>query len=254
MLTSLAGAVAFNFFHIPPTGRLTVSEAENWIALGTFFVAALVASSLAELARARAQEAAERGREAEETLERLLAANRERDTLEAEAIEARALRRSDELKTALLRSVSHDLRSPLTAIVAAGETVGSPTVSDEDRAALAETITIEGRRLSRVVENLLDLSRLEAGAAEPRRDWVSIEEIAGAAAEQASDPGGYTVSVDPGHPADPRRCRPARASAPQRDRERGQTLRRSADLDSGPGGERAADPQGRRSGSGDPRA
>ncbi len=99
-----------------------------------------------------------------------------------------------------MRSVSHDLRSPLTAIVAAGETVGSPTVSDEDRAALAETITIEGRRLSQVVENLLDLSRLEAGAAEPHRDWCSIEEIAGAAAEQASDPNGYTMSVDPSSP------------------------------------------------------
>ncbi len=57
ILTSLGGALAFNFFHIPPTGRFTISEAENWIALGTFFAAALVASSLAELARSRAVEA-----------------------------------------------------------------------------------------------------------------------------------------------------------------------------------------------------
>ena len=51
-----------------------------------------------------------------------------------------------------------------------------------------------------MVENLLDLSRLEAGAAEPHRDWCSIEEIALAAAEQASKPGGYTISVDPSTP------------------------------------------------------
>ena len=91
----------------------------------------------------------ERGRKAQENLDRLLEANREREALEAEAIEARALRRSDELKTALLRSVSHDLRSPLTAILAAGEALGSPSVTDEDRTALAETIGIEGSRLTR---------------------------------------------------------------------------------------------------------
>jgi K+-sensing histidine kinase KdpD len=200
VVTSLASAAAFNFFHIPPTGEFTIAQGENWVALVTFFVAAVMASWVGELARARTAEAAERGRQAQQTLDRLVAANRERDALEAEAIEARALRRSDELKTALLRSVSHDLRSPLTAIVAAGETVGSPTVSEEDRAALAETITVEAQRLSRLVENLIDLSRLEAGAAEPHRDWLSIEEVARAAAEQASPAEGYRLAVDPGTP------------------------------------------------------
>ena len=108
----------------------TARTGSRWL---TFFIAAVVASWLAELARTRAAEAEESGREAQENLDRLLEANREREALEAEAIEARALRRSDELKTALLRSVSHDLRSPLTAILAAGEALGSPAVSDEDR-------------------------------------------------------------------------------------------------------------------------
>ena len=157
-------------------------------------------SWLAELARTRAAEAEERGREAQENLDRLLEANREREALEAEAIEARALRRSDELKTALLRSVSHDLRSPLTAILAAGEALGSPAVSEEDRAALAETIGIEGSRLTRVIENLLDLSRLEAGAAEPHRDWTSIEELAQIAVEQVAPEHGAKVSIDPDAP------------------------------------------------------
>ena len=55
--TALASALAFNFFHIPPTGRFTISEGENWVALGVFFIAALVASTLAERARVRTREA-----------------------------------------------------------------------------------------------------------------------------------------------------------------------------------------------------
>lgn len=194
--TSVLSAAAFNWFHIPPTHQFTISDGENWIALATFFVAAIVTSALADLARAQAHEASERRGEAERALESLLAANAERDALEAEAIEARALRRSDELKTALLRSVSHDLRSPLTAIVAAGEALSSPSLSGEDRAALADAVTTEGGRLSRLVDNLLDLSRLESGAAEPRRDWVSMEEVARVAAEQACPDGSYRLAID----------------------------------------------------------
>jgi len=200
LLTSVASATAFNFFHIPPTGGFTIAQAENWIALAVFFAAAVVASALAEVARARAAEAEERGREAEENLERLLAANAEREALAAEAIEAVALRRSDELKTALLRSVSHDLRTPLTAIVASGEALASPSLGAEDRSSLTEAIIVEGRRLSRLVENLIDLSRLEAGAAEPRRDWLSIEEIARAAAVQACGEDGFRLAIDPDIP------------------------------------------------------
>ena len=126
LATSLLGARSFNFFHIPPTGELTVARGENWVALATFFVASIAVSSLAQVARTRAAEAEARDADARRALQELLAANAEREALEAEAIEARALRRSDELKTALLRSVSHDLRTPLTAIVAAGEALGSP--------------------------------------------------------------------------------------------------------------------------------
>ena len=63
--TALASALAFNFFHIPPTGRFTIAEGENWVALGVFFIAALVASTLAERARVRTREAEERRREAD---------------------------------------------------------------------------------------------------------------------------------------------------------------------------------------------
>ena len=78
-------------------------------------------------------------------------------------VEAEALRRSDELKTALLRSVSHDLRTPLTSIIAAGAALDSPSVTAEERHELSEAVVEQGQRLSRLVENLLDVSRLESG-------------------------------------------------------------------------------------------
>ena len=114
-------------------------------------------------------------------LEALLSAALERERLLGDVVETAALRRADTVKTALLRAVSHDLRSPLTAISAAGEAVGSPSLTEPERADMAAVIVEEASRLSRLVDNLLDLSRLEAGAAEPRRDWVSVEELIRAA-------------------------------------------------------------------------
>jgi two-component system sensor histidine kinase KdpD len=63
--TALTSALAFNFFHIPPTGRFTISEGENWVALAMFVIAALVASTLAERERTRTREAQERRQEAD---------------------------------------------------------------------------------------------------------------------------------------------------------------------------------------------
>jgi two-component system sensor histidine kinase KdpD len=259
LATSVASAAAFNFFHIPPTGRFTISDGRNWVALGVFLVAAVVAGSVADLARARAAEAEQRRREAdlaadlarillsgpsvEEALapaaERLAAAldvpgttiepdgtlvipdsadewaaervapavkalvavGRERDRARAEAVETQALRRSDELKTALLRTVSHDLRSPLTAILTAADAMSARGLSAGERADLAGAITAEASRLSSLVEKLLDLSRLQAGVGDPRRDWVSVEEILRAAADDvAVPPERFRFSIDPDLP------------------------------------------------------
>jgi two-component system, OmpR family, sensor histidine kinase KdpD len=266
LLTGLAAAAAFNFFHIAPTGHFTVADAENWVALAVFEVAAVVASSLSELARSRAEEADRRRREADlaaelarmllgapelepalapsakriadalsidsasivladvpgddrhtalplrggdrrvgtllvpavaagvaaervvPALEAVLAAALEREALVRQVVETRALVRSDDIKTAVLRSVSHDLRSPLTAIVAASEALSSPHIDDGDRVELADAVMQESRRLSRLVDQLLDLSRLQAGTAEPREDWTSLDEVIRAAVEDTGAP------------------------------------------------------------------
>jgi two-component system sensor histidine kinase KdpD len=131
-------------------------------------------------------------------LEALLSAALEREGLLTGVVETAALRRADTIKTALLRAVSHDLRSPLTAISAAGAAVGSPSISAPEREEMAAVIQEEAQRLSRLVDNLLDLSRLEAGAAEPRLEWVSVEELIGSAlAELAAGPEQFSLSIDP---------------------------------------------------------
>jgi two-component system sensor histidine kinase KdpD len=117
------------------------------------------------------------------SLAALLAVAVERSRLEAEALEAEALRRRDALKTALLRAVSHDLRSPLTAILASADALASPGLALDpgDRLELAEAIRDEAMRLDRVVGQLLDLSRLEAGAAEPHPELWHVDELVGQA-------------------------------------------------------------------------
>ncbi|HWX44956.1 MAG TPA: ATP-binding protein [Solirubrobacteraceae bacterium] len=121
-------------------------------------------------------------------LEALLSAALERETLQGGVVETAVLRQADVVKTALLRAVSHDLRSPLTAISTAGEAIALPGVSALEREELAGVILGETRRLSRLVDNLLDLSKLQTGAAEPRREWLSVEEIIRMALEDLAPP------------------------------------------------------------------
>jgi two-component system, OmpR family, sensor histidine kinase KdpD len=122
-------------------------------------------------------------------LEALVAIAMRRDALQAEAVETEALRRSDDVKTALLRAVSHDLRTPLTAIVAAGHALGTESISAQERGELSEAVVDEGERLATLVDKLLDLSKLQAGRASPRRDWISLEEVVLAARDSLARDG-----------------------------------------------------------------
>jgi two-component system sensor histidine kinase KdpD len=196
LFASLASAAAFNFFQIPPLHRFTIAEEENWVALAAFVIAAVVSSTVAGLARARALEAERRREEADRALAELEALSRERDRMQAEAVQAEAVRRSDELKTVLLRSISHDLRTPLTSIIAGGSALGSETLTAEERVELSEGIVAEGSRLSRLVENLLDMSRLEAGKAEPHPGPVDLAEVLEAARQGQSRPESIRLALD----------------------------------------------------------
>jgi two-component system, OmpR family, sensor histidine kinase KdpD len=138
---SLVSMLAFNFFFLPPTHTLRLADSENWVALAVYIVTAVSVSELAARARRRAMEV------------------RETETL----------RRSDAIKTAVLRSVSHDLRSPITAIMTASDVLedAGESLTTAEREELHSSIRLQIQRLDRLVANLLDLSRLEAGAARP---------------------------------------------------------------------------------------
>ena len=102
-----------------------------------------------------------------------LAAAAERERLRERALDAELFRRTSELRRALLDAVSHDLRTPLSAIIgSAGSMLQSEVEwSADERRDFLETIVQEAGRLNRIVGNLLDLSRIQAGSLVPARDW-----------------------------------------------------------------------------------
>jgi two-component system sensor histidine kinase KdpD len=102
-----------------------------------------------------------------------------RQRLAAMAAEVEIARRSERLKSALLDSVSHDLRTPLATIRAAAGNLSDPeiAVSAEERVALGAMIDGEAHRLNRLVSNLLDMSRVESGALSPDLELVPVAPI-----------------------------------------------------------------------------
>ena len=135
----------------------------------------------------------------------------ERGRIVETALEAESLRRSDELKTALLHGVSHEFRTPLTAIRTAAHALAEDPEGPAARELLA-AMSAETGRLERLVANLLDLSRLEAGALVTRLDWCAPEEIVAGALEAAEpflEGMPVAVRIDPDLPlvrADPVLC------------------------------------------------
>jgi len=127
----------------------------------------------------------------------------DRQRLAAEALEAETLRRSDAAKTAVLRAVSHDLRSPLMAMLTSASALAQDDLQLDrnDERELVSTIVTEAQRLDRLIDNLLDLSRLEAGAATPEPGVWPVDDLIGQALDETDDPDGR-ISVElPQQPA-----------------------------------------------------
>ena len=107
----------------------------------------------------------------------------ERSQISAEAREAEVRIETEQMRNSLLSAVSHDLRTPLASITGAASSLLSHQnqLNSTTQHELLESIAQEAQRLGRLVNNLLEMTRLESGAVEIRRDWHSIEEIVGAA-------------------------------------------------------------------------
>jgi two-component system, OmpR family, sensor histidine kinase KdpD len=122
----------------------------------------------------------------------------ERGQQEEQRNRALALQETDRLRTALLNSVSHDLRTPLASIKASASSLLDREVrwSDAERDEFLATINTEVDRLTRLVHNLLDMSRIEAGALDPRLVESSLAEVFGPVVRRARAASRQRVDVD----------------------------------------------------------
>ena len=118
-----------------------------------------------------------------EAFVRQAAVSLERARLTEEAKASALKARAEELRSSLLSAVSHDLRTPLAAITGSATALrdDSSALGNDQRAVLLDTICVEAERMERLVRNILDVVRLESGGMQPKREWVPVEEIVGAA-------------------------------------------------------------------------
>jgi K+-sensing histidine kinase KdpD len=177
------GATSAVLFSSPPFA-LSMPHRSDVISLIVFLFIALVSGELASRLRDQADTAWE------------LARNREQ--LQDEMVRVEVLRRTDELRRALLRAVSHDLRSPLAAIRIAAGTLRDPATESDPTARLAAAMQIEADadRLSRLVSSLLDLSRIESGAIVLDRQWYGVDELVSDTVHRTSALSGRVVQID----------------------------------------------------------
>ncbi len=197
LLASLLGVLCFNFFFLPPLYTFSIAEPQNWIAFGAFLITATIAGQLSSFARRRAEESEINRQE----IERLY---RELQTAFEQASQTEALKRSEQLKSALLDAVTHDLRTPLTSIKASATMLledlkgkseqqqplneNNPIqLDDEGRQEFVEIINEEADRLNKFIEGIVNLAKVEAGALHLQRNWSAITEIVAAAVERAKN-------------------------------------------------------------------
>ncbi len=161
MLSSVLAVLSADYFFTEPYHRLTVASSQDVVALIVLLIVAEMTSRLVT----------------------------DRLRLQREAAQAEILRRADELKSTLLSAVSHDLRTPLSSIRMAATALLQEDVAwkDEARRDLLETIDSEAARLSRLVGNLLDFSRIEAGALHPAKELRDVQEVVARAVDAAHD-------------------------------------------------------------------
>jgi two-component system, OmpR family, sensor histidine kinase KdpD len=114
----------------------------------------------------------------------------ERARLADEAQQVQLQMETERLRSSLLSSVSHDLRTPLAVITGAASALlqPEPVLAPEARRDLMETISEEAQRLNRLVRNLLDMTRIASGAIKVAKEWQPLEEIVGAVLNRLEEP------------------------------------------------------------------
>ena len=188
-VASVLAVLAFNFFFLPPFHTFAITDPQNWLALTVFFITALAVGQLSARAKLRAEEAEAAKREVERLYYEL------QDSFERSS-QAKALKQSERVKSALLDAVTHDFRTPLTSIKASAtamladiytsERSNAPAQLDnEGRKEMLHVIDEEADRLDLFVEGLTKLARIDAGNVQLQLQPASMEEIIAAALQRA---------------------------------------------------------------------
>jgi len=189
MLASVLAMLCFNFFFLPPFHTFTIADPQNWLALAVFFIAAIAVGQLSARAQLRAEEAEAAKGEIERLYFEL------QDSFERSS-QAKALKQSERLKSALLDAVTHDFRTPLTSIKASATAMlddlyaierdkAAPQLDTEGRKEMLQVIDEEADRLDHFVEGLTRLARIDAGDMSMQLQAASIEEIVATALKRA---------------------------------------------------------------------
>jgi two-component system sensor histidine kinase KdpD len=150
VLAAVLSVACFNFFFIPPYYTLAVADLRHVVTFVVMLTVALVITSLQK---------------------RALAAQRKIE--------------SEQLRNALLSSVSHYLRTPLAVVTGAASTLLEGDLAEGDRKELTGSILSEAERLNRLVQNLLDMTRVESGDLRVKKQWLPLEEVVGSALVRA---------------------------------------------------------------------
>jgi two-component system sensor histidine kinase KdpD len=177
-VVAVVSALAFGFWFLPPFGEWKVLDAEDVVALLAFVAVALVVGELTAR-EADGRRAAVQQNEALVALNtQLEEASQNQARMATELEKLAVMEEVDRQRSALLRSVSHDLRTPLATIRAVSSDLrDGVTYDDATRTELLGLVSDEAERLDRLVANLLSMSRIEAGAFAPDRQAVDLEEL-----------------------------------------------------------------------------
>lgn len=188
LVAASLSVLAFDFCFVPPRFTFAVHDVRRVITFAVMFGAGLVISELTTRLRRQQHEAEVRERAARDAAEQI---------------------RREELRSALLSAVSHDLRTPLAVITGAATTLRDDDgrLSEAARRELLDSVVDDARRLERVLGNLLQLTRVESGFV-PAREDIPVEEVVGGALTRMEAalagwsvvldvPSELTIAVDP---------------------------------------------------------
>ena len=203
LYSAILAGLCFNFFFIGPFYSFRINRTEDVVAFLVFVSIAVLVGQLSSRLEKRVLLSEEQRKE-------LVHVRGEFERAAAQAAEADSLRKSEQLKTALLDAVTHDLRTPLTSIKAAITTIRDGQVAPEVQRELSEVIEQECDRLNHFIQGMMDLAKLEAGEITLASKSVSAEEMVEDALLRARpllDGHGIEVTIEPELPSlrvDPR--------------------------------------------------